>query len=300
MDPLCRSTAEPTGEPNRPWPQSLAILSLWSQTRPPFSCICWCCLPGGFSGRQEKPKWLAFSSLDTLSPIRFRYRVRTVEQLAPSILDWPHLLTHTFRKSFFFFASPRPWEVPKGIRACPWPGSGWMWWTQGRGRDAGWKESSLPALGWGGRRAGILEDHAREGPLRVGARRVTRGDEWSLWLRGTPRRSPPVLSSPTANLGGRQHLCLGLWGLSCSHWTPNTCRESFRLHWLKGCPPLLQPLSPHCTCHLSRALFWHWAMNLLRNKPLQTRCHFHMELLKMGKTWSGFLQNQGSGSVGVD
>ena len=29
-----------------------------------------------------------------------------------------------------------------------------------------------------------------------------------------------MLSSPTANLGGRQHPCLGLWGLSCSHWTP--------------------------------------------------------------------------------
>lgn len=77
----------------------------------------------------------------------------------------------------------------------------------GEGEGEGWKESSLPALGWGGRRAGILEDHAREGPLRVGARRVTRGDEWSLWLRGTPRRGPPVLSSPTANLGGR-HICV--------------------------------------------------------------------------------------------
>lgn len=58
--------------------------------------------------------------------------------------------------------------------------------TQGRGRDAGRKESSRPALGWGGRRAGILGGHSREGPLRAGPRRVTRGDEWSLWLRGTP------------------------------------------------------------------------------------------------------------------
>ena len=39
------------------------------------------------------------------------------------------------------------------------------------------------------------------------------------------RRSPPVLSSPTANLGGRQHLCLGLWGLSCSHCTQNLQRD---------------------------------------------------------------------------
>lgn len=165
--------------------------------------------------------------------------------------------------------------------------------TQGRGRDAGWKESSYPALGWGGRRTGILGGHSREGPLRAGPRRVTRGDEWSLWLRGTPSQwdhqgpwvEGALLCSPPPQLtweGGS--ICVLDSGDCLVLTVPKTCRGTFRLHWVNGCPPRLQPLSPCCTFHLPGALFWHRAMNLPRSKPLQTTCHFHMELLMMLKT----------------
>lgn len=53
----------------------------------------------------------------------------------------------------------------------PAPGLGSVWVdqmdTQGRGRDTGWKESSLPAGGWGGE-AGILGSYPGKVPSELG------------------------------------------------------------------------------------------------------------------------------------
>lgn len=105
--------------------------------------------------------------------------------------------------------------------------------------------------GCGGRRAGILgRATPGEGPLRAGPSRVTRGDEWSLWLRGTPSQwdhqgpqvggallcspPPPQLTWEGGSICGD---CLGLTVPSLS-----LQRDlQPRLHWVNGCPPLLQP-----------------------------------------------------------
>lgn len=113
---------------------------------------------------------------------------------------------------------------------------------------------------------------------------------------GSPgRRCPPVLSSSMANLRRRKLLCLGLrgpWpGLSCSHCTPNTSRETLRPCWVNGCPPFLQSFSPCGAFCLSRDLFWHRAMNLLRSEALQKLSHFREDLKVHKRVYTGSIKD---------